>query len=83
MNEPIVITELTETCGGCPAQWEGKTTDGAEVYIRFRWGGLRLDIDGSTVFTWEDPQDDWRGVMDTDELRHRLKGVAELPDVIG
>lgn len=32
------------TCGACPSQWEGRTTDGEYVYIRFRWGFLSAGI---------------------------------------
>lgn len=46
----VEITELRKTCNMCPSQWSGKTSDGKEVYIRFRWGWLYIDIDGKTIF---------------------------------
>ena len=35
---------LRQTCGACPAQWEGKIKDGRMFYIRYRWGYLALEI---------------------------------------
>lgn len=44
------VVSITQTCSMCPSQWEGKTDKGDEVYIRFRWGCLRLDINGETEY---------------------------------
>jgi hypothetical protein len=38
----VIISELRETCASCPSQWEGKLSDGRNVYIRYRWGGLTV-----------------------------------------
>lgn len=45
------IVSLTQTCSACPSQWEGKTANGEEVYVRYRWGHLNVDIDGVTKFS--------------------------------
>ena len=34
------VVALAKTCDVCPAQWEGVTDDGEEVYIRYRFGWL-------------------------------------------
>lgn len=39
------ITKLRKTCDSCPAQWEGETSDGQQVYIRYRWGYLSVKVD--------------------------------------
>lgn len=44
MTEPITIIKLTRTCIACPSQWEGETSHGAAVYIRFRWGELTVHV---------------------------------------
>ncbi len=44
----VVVTTLTQTCPSCPAQWEGRTTDGAYVYVRYRWGHLQVGF-GATM----------------------------------
>ena len=43
------VTQLAKTCGACPAQWEGVTDDGQEVYIRYRWGFLYALVGDETV----------------------------------
>ena len=36
--------------GGCaPAQFDGQTQDGRAVYIRYRGGGLSMDLDGQQI----------------------------------
>lgn len=40
--ETIIITELERDCIACPTAWIGKTADGRELYIRFRWGDLTV-----------------------------------------
>ena len=63
------IKSITQTCSACPSQWEGETVDGQEIYICYRWGTLRIDLDGETIFEqaiggsldgymeWEDVED--------------------------
>jgi len=41
----VKLTSLTQTCGACPSQWEGRATnDDRPVYIRFRHGRLSIRI---------------------------------------
>ena len=47
------IKKIRMTCHACPSQWDGELVDGGYLYVRFRWGTLRVDIDGNTVFEWE------------------------------
>lgn len=42
------VTELTRTCVACPSQWEGRLDDGRWVYVRYRFGMLRVGV-GATV----------------------------------
>ena len=65
----VEIGIITQTCYACPSQWEGETVDGEHIYIRYRWGNLRIDLNGSTIFEqvmgdsldgvieWEDVED--------------------------
>lgn len=34
------LTQLRQTCSACPSQWEGRTEDGLDLYVRYRWGQL-------------------------------------------
>jgi hypothetical protein len=46
----ISVTKLIKTCDACPAQWEGETEEGKYVYIRFRFGQLRIEVDKEVVY---------------------------------
>lgn len=63
----IFLKTLTQTCCACPSQWSGTTIDGKEVYVRYRWGHLRVDLNDVPVFS-KDVGDDYDGSMDTDEM---------------
>jgi hypothetical protein len=55
------VSTLRKTCNACPAQWEGKTDAHEDVYIRYRWGNLRVEINGRVVhaeFLGEDTDDE-------------------------
>lgn len=77
------VAKIIETCNGCPSQWSAKTDDGVYVYIRYRHGFLRVDIDGETVyednFTSESGGD---GAIDFYEMAERTKGVLDFEGVI-
>lgn len=47
---PITVSEVHNFGGACPTQLEGKTDDGKEVYVRYRHGYLRVDIDDECFF---------------------------------
>jgi len=46
----IFVKTINQTCSACPSQWEGTTTDGRSVYVRYRHGGLTVHLDGEAVF---------------------------------
>lgn len=74
----VVVKRLWMTCEACPTQYEGETLTGQDVYIRYRWGTLRLDLDEVTVYEQE-IGDEFHGALDYDEMRTALHGVAVLP----
>lgn len=49
LGRKLVYRNLVQTCFGCPSAWEGETEDGKELYVRFRHGYWRVDVDGTTV----------------------------------
>jgi hypothetical protein len=67
------IATIKQTCYACPSQWEGKTEDGKDIYIRFRWGTLRLDIDGKTIISMEIGEDEWNGLINLGDVLYYLK----------
>lgn len=70
----LLIVKLKQTCHACPSQWEGKTDNGKDVYIRYRWGILRVDLNGSEIFCEDIAGDGLDGVLSTEELKTVLMG---------
>lgn len=74
-----VIAKIIETCGGCPAQWSARTEDGKYIYIRYRHGCFRVEVDGNTVL-----EDEFvsvyggDGVLTYEELVSRTAGVLDF-----
>ena len=70
MDEHILpkIKSITMTCFACPSQWEGKFEDGSDLYIRYRWGFLRVDQNGASVWG--------------KQIGEGLDGVIDLKEVL-
>lgn len=79
------ITKLEQTCAACPSQWEGKTSDGDYVYIRYRWGYLsvtlyaidKLLVHGKQIFG-KAIGEDLDGAMSFEELKEATKEKIEF-----
>lgn len=63
----IYIKDLVKTSEACPSQWEGHFDDGSYLYVRYRWGALRVEKDGNVIFH-EHIGDDFDGYMDTEDM---------------
>lgn len=78
----IIIKKLEQTCGGCPSQWEGEDIDGNYVYIRYRWGILRMDHKEhfNTIFSQQLDPEGWGGIIEEEEMLSILKknSIAEI-----
>ena len=68
----IEVKFLNRYTSYCPTQWEGETTNGEDVYIRYRWGFLRVDIDGEVVFG-EQIGGAFDGVLSDEEMKEATK----------
>lgn len=72
-SKDLRIRGIRRTCEACPSQWSARTKEGREVYIRYRWGWLTVELDGpfgELIYEGEHG-DEWDGYMDTDTmLRH-------------
>ena len=67
------VKELKLTLDCCPTQYEGFTTDGNWIYVRYRWGVMTIDI-------WE--KENFKGKLIkrfSKEIGPTLDG--ELPDL--
>ncbi len=74
------VVSIIQTCGGCPSQWEGKLDDGRMIYIRYRYGGLAINISAL-------PTDDVGEAVIGDylfkkQVGENLDGYITLPEVI-
>jgi hypothetical protein len=85
----IDVTELAQTCGACPSQWEGRTRDGGHIYVRYRHGQLRIGVgatesdavkkamsDAPDVF--QDDRDG-NGYLEYWQLKDRTAGLVDWP----
>lgn len=57
----IVVKKITKTCEACPAQWEGETDTHERIYVRYRSGNFRVEINGRIIirkFLGEDQNDE-------------------------
>lgn len=75
------ITEIEQTCSACPSQWEGKTSSGEYVYIRYRWGEGRIEVNYETVFEWSGP-DGMGGFISLQEISMLAVGRVDFSEVI-
>ena len=66
-RKKIKVNSIKQTCGACPSQWEGETDDKKYVYVRYRWGVLRVDVDSKTIYG-EVHGDSLDGYLAYDEL---------------
>ena len=89
MSDPeIIVTTLVRTCRRSPAQWEGRTSDGRFVYVRYRWGfleigiGVSLDdaISNSGEFFERQLGEAYDGSMGLEQLRQATLGVMRWPE---
>ncbi len=80
-NFPQKVVEIRQTSEACPAQWEGKTENGQSLYIRFRWGVLRAELDGETVFQGPHggPLD---GLIELGAVARLTRGVLDFTGVV-
>lgn len=87
MSEPRKVVWLAQTCGGCPAQWEGQIEDGRVLYVRYRYGRLTiqqsaqpsddlLDAVGGEFLMDESTGGEWDGWMEEAEMLRYLERVG-------
>ena len=70
----IEVKDLIRYTGICPSQWEGETTKGAELYIRYRWGFLSVDLNGKEIFGSQ-VGEEFDGFMSDKNMKEFTKSV--------
>ncbi len=76
--EPIKVKSLANLGTACPSQWEGEAEDGREVFVRFRWGKIRVYLDDEVVFE-KQITDGADGFMTDPQMEKALDGVLVFP----
>jgi len=84
---PPEVVNLVQTCQCHPSQWEGWTSDGSVIYVRFRhgrlWIGLAPDYRRrapNTLFAARYPGDDCDdGYLRYDTLQRLTEGIVDWP----
>lgn len=71
----IVVKKITKTCEACPAQWEGETDTHERIYVRYRSGNFRVEINGRVIiekFLGDDQNDE--------EVLKHYREVLKMPE---
>jgi hypothetical protein len=84
---PPEVMNLVQTCECHPSQWEGWTSDGRVIYVRFRhgrlWIGLAPDYRHTTpamLFVARYPGDNGDdGYLRYDTLQRLTEGIVDWP----
>jgi hypothetical protein len=69
------IINFEQTCYACPSQWEGETETGQRLYIRYRWGYLRITLDEIEIFG-QQLGDEWHGVLEQEKVLYLLNHLG-------
>jgi hypothetical protein len=88
-NDLPKLASVTQTCEGCPSQWEGRLEDGRCFYIRYRWGHLQVWISKNASYAVKDALDgeqiyseqhgpDMDGVMQWPSVENYLSNVFDF-----
>lgn len=77
MITKIKLTELKQTCCACPTQFEATDSNGDEYYFRYRWGVMRIDKNGDTIFR-EQFGDKYDGLCDFNDFIEHAMGQGIL-----
>ena len=77
------LKRLTQTSDACPSQWDGELDDGTPVYIRYRWGFLRVDLNpwteqSQTVYG-QQLGEPLHGCLIEDDMLEAIAGVMRKP----
>ena len=82
------VNNIVQTCYACPSQWEGNLEDGRMFYVRYRWGGLTIELsngptdniselfnDGKLIHS-ETLGDGFDGVLEEEVLFEIMKSIG-------
>ena len=67
----MVIEKMECTCSACPTQYDIYLKDGRNIYFRYRFGSLRIELEGKVIYTWNS-EDRWDGSLELHEVVSHL-----------
>ncbi|MDR3582489.1 MAG: hypothetical protein P4L67_04420 [Candidatus Pacebacteria bacterium] len=70
------VKTIIMTCSISPSQWVGKTENGSDLYIRYRWGGLSVDVNDIEIL-YADCGHGYDGEMTTARMMGLTKDVLD------
>jgi hypothetical protein len=92
----IYIAKVESEGGGCPYQVEAITDDGRRIYVRYRFGTLKIEISpvGSSALEyaksgeWQEifrlqTGDKEAGFMTYAEMKRHTAGAIQWPEIAG
>lgn len=44
MSDILKLRKVVQTCSACPSQWDARTPDGRDVYVRYRSSHLSIHV---------------------------------------
>lgn len=85
-DEKVTVASLYHTCDACPSQWQGRTSNGGHIYVRYRWGRLTIGVGETFDDALSGPcliaiqhGDALDGYMQYDELRLLTRDKIDWP----
>lgn len=70
------LYNFIETCLACPSQWEAVDEHGQFVYIRYRHGILRVDMDGETIFENDEGLGETDGYISEEKMLEAVGAIV-------
>ena len=87
----VRVVKIVKTLEASPAQWDGMTDDNRQIYVRYRWGCLTIElgvagdmseyaaVNGEKILSMKHGGK-YQGVMEYSELKELSASVVEFPD---
>lgn len=88
----INVIKIVNTCSACPSQWEGLTDNNQQIYFRYRWSTLNVElgaiddmskfggVSGSYIFELDYGNSGFDGSMDYETLKSLVSEKINLPN---
>jgi hypothetical protein len=88
----INVVKIVNTCSACPSQWEGLTDTNQQIYFRYRWSALTVEIgavndmsrfggvSGNYIFESNYGNSGFDGSMDYETLKSLVSEKINLPN---